>query len=44
MTYWIKSIKDGSFIDAAKTYEEAMVKQDKLLKEKGIDTYLIREE
>lgn len=44
MIYWIESMEDGSFVDGARSYEEALTKQDKLWKEKGIDTYIRKEE
>lgn len=43
MIYWIENAKDGSFVAGAKSYEEALVIQDKKLKE-GIDTYIRKEE
>lgn len=43
MIYWIENIKDGSFIGAAKSYEEALAIQNKKWGE-NIDTYIRREE
>lgn len=44
MIYWIENIKDGSFVAGAKSYEEALTKQHKLFTEKGIDTYIRKED
>ena len=43
MIYWVENIKDGSFVAGAKTYEKALIIQDKKWKE-GIDTYIRKEE
>lgn len=39
MVYWIENIENGSFIEGAKSYEEALTIQDKKFNE-GIDTYI----
>ena len=44
MIYWIENVKDGSFIAGADSYEQALIIQDKKLKEEGIDTYIRKEE
>ena len=44
MIYWIESMKDGSFVAGASTYERALIIQDKKLKEEGLDTYIRKEE
>lgn len=43
MVYWIEDIRDGSFVAGAKSYEEALVIQDKKFKE-GIDTYIRKDQ
>lgn len=43
MIYWINSMKDGSFLGAASTYEEAVEKQNHLYDELGIDSYIEEE-
>lgn len=44
MVYWIENIKDGSFVTGVKTYEQALIIQDKKWKEEGMDTYVRKEE
>lgn len=44
MIYWIESMEDGSFVDRAKSYEEALTKQDKLWRGQGIDTYIRKDD
>ena len=44
MIYWIESMKDGSFVAGANSYEQALTIQDRKLKEEGIDTYIRKEE
>ena len=44
MIYLIENIKDGSFVAGAKSYEEALIIQDKKLKEENIDTYIRKDE
>ena len=42
--YWIERMKDGSFVEGAKTYEQALLIQEKKWKEEGIDTYIRKDE
>lgn len=42
--YWIESVKDGSFVAGVKTYEQALLIQEKKWKEEGIDTYIRKDE
>lgn len=42
--YWIESMKDGSLVAGANTYEEALRIQNQKWKEEGIDTYIRKDE
>lgn len=44
MIYWIENVKDGSFVAGAQTYEQAIIIQNKVWEEEGIDTYIRKEE
>lgn len=44
MIYWIENAQTGSFIESAKSYEQALKIQNRKWKEEGIDTYIIKDE
>lgn len=43
MIYWIESMKDGSCLEGTYSYSYAVYLQEKIWREKNLDTYIRKE-